>query len=46
MTQSSTLARAQEADAEDPGTDEGMEAGERSLSADIAIENARLSQFQ
>jgi carboxyl-terminal processing protease len=33
--------RAQVSDGEDPGGDDGLEAGERSLSADIAIENAR-----
>lgn len=33
--------RAQVSDAEDPGGDDGLQANERSLSADIAIENAR-----
>ncbi|CAN7633201.1 carboxy terminal-processing peptidase [Rhizobium sp. LjRoot258] len=33
--------RAQASDAEDPGGDDGLQANERSLSADIAIENAR-----
>lgn len=33
--------RAQAGDGEDPVGDDGLEAGERSLSADIAIENAR-----
>ncbi|MBW9052645.1 carboxy terminal-processing peptidase [Rhizobium mesosinicum] len=33
--------RAQLSDGEDPGTDDGLESSERSLSADIAIENAR-----
>ncbi|SEI21813.1 carboxyl-terminal processing protease [Rhizobium tibeticum] len=33
--------RAQLSDAEDPGGDDGLQANERSLSADIAIENAR-----
>ncbi|MBX5201803.1 carboxy terminal-processing peptidase [Rhizobium sp. NZLR1] len=34
-------ARAQESGGDDPGGDDGLESGERSLSADIAIENAR-----
>ncbi|TCU14140.1 carboxy terminal-processing peptidase [Rhizobium sullae] len=34
-------ARAQSSDGEDPGGDDGLEADERSLSAAIAIENAR-----
>lgn len=34
-------ARAQASEGEDPGEDDGLEAGERSLSADIALENAR-----
>lgn len=33
--------QAQETDGEDPGRDDGLQADERSLSADIAIENAR-----
>ncbi|MBB3312448.1 carboxyl-terminal processing protease [Rhizobium sp. BK196] len=33
--------RAQLSDGEDPGADDGLESNERSLSADIAIENAR-----
>ncbi|MDK1374134.1 MULTISPECIES: carboxy terminal-processing peptidase [unclassified Sinorhizobium] len=33
--------RAQASDGEDPGGDDGLEADERSLSADIALENAR-----